>query len=378
MRRILAALAFIVACAAAPAHAQNLTLPPDGDNQRASVSQWMGPVKVTVDYHSPDVHGPQGEDRAGHIWGELVPYGLHDLGFGGCTSCPWRAGANENTVFTVSHDVEVEGQPLPAGAYGVHMLAGADQFTIIFSRNSTSWGSFTYDPKEDALRVNVKPEAGEYHEWLTYEFTDRMPDQTTCALAWEKLRIPFTVRVPRIQDLYVAAIERDLRGEAWFTWTNWEKAARYCLTHKTHLDKGLEWAETAIHEPVFGTANFTTLTTLAQLQLATGRRAEATKSIDQAFTLSGLTPITVHTFARQLQGQGEKEFALKVFHANAKRFPNRWPVNLGLARAYAESGDKAKALSYAKQALKDAPDEPNRKNIENLMKQWSGPEAASN
>jgi hypothetical protein len=74
-------------------------------------------VKVTVDYSSPDVHGPGGEDRAGKIWGELVPYGLHDLGFNDCKQCPWRGGANENTVLTVSHDVTVEDQPPKAARF---------------------------------------------------------------------------------------------------------------------------------------------------------------------------------------------------------------------------------------------------------------------
>lgn len=66
---------------------------------------------------------------------------------------PWRAGSNENTVFDVSHPVLVQGKPLPAGRYGLHMLAGPTEWTLIFSKNSTSWGSFSYDEKEDQLRV---------------------------------------------------------------------------------------------------------------------------------------------------------------------------------------------------------------------------------
>ena len=107
-RRTSLALALAALVGAAPARSQSITRPPDADNQRASVSQWIGLVKVTVDYNSPDVHSPTGEDRTGHIWGELVPYGLHDLGFNDCKQCPWRGGANENTVFTVSHDVMIE------------------------------------------------------------------------------------------------------------------------------------------------------------------------------------------------------------------------------------------------------------------------------
>src|SRR5258708_20343111 len=114
------------------------TLPPSGDNQFCSITQGIGLVRLTVEYSSPNVHAPDGHDRKGHIWGELVPYGLSDLGYNGCTECPWRGGANENTVFTTSHDVKVEGQPLPAGSYGLFFIAGKDEWTVTFSKHPAS------------------------------------------------------------------------------------------------------------------------------------------------------------------------------------------------------------------------------------------------
>ena len=140
------------------------------------VTQNIGLVKVTVDYSSPDVHAPNGDDRARQDLGRARPLRLRTWA-SAPAQCPWRAGANENTVFTVSHDVKIEGQPLPAGRYGLHMMPDEEEWTVIFSKNSTSWGSYTYDPAEDALRVNVKPAKSEYREWLTYEFTDRKPDR---------------------------------------------------------------------------------------------------------------------------------------------------------------------------------------------------------
>jgi hypothetical protein len=96
-------------------------------------------------------------------------------------------GANENTVLRVSHDVLIEGKPLAAGSYGLHALPGESDWTLIFSNNSTSWGSFFYKESEDALRITVKPAKSDYREWLTYEFTDRQPDRATVQLAWEDL-----------------------------------------------------------------------------------------------------------------------------------------------------------------------------------------------
>src|SRR5215471_7866127 len=98
---------------AAPAGAQivpGLTTPPSGNNQQATVTQHIGPVRVTIEYSSPAVHGPNGKDRRGEIWGKLVPYGLTDLGFGLGKPAPWRAGANENTVFDISNEVDIEGK----------------------------------------------------------------------------------------------------------------------------------------------------------------------------------------------------------------------------------------------------------------------------
>src|SRR5205085_8851100 len=116
-----------------------LTLPPSGNNQKASVVQYIGPVRVAIEYSSPAVHGPDGKDRRGQIWGKLVPYGLTNQGFGNGKPTPWRAGANENTVFAVSHDVMVEGKPLPAGRYGLFMIPGQEEWTLIFSKNAKAW-----------------------------------------------------------------------------------------------------------------------------------------------------------------------------------------------------------------------------------------------
>ena len=225
MTRIIAFAAAALLAAGGSSYAQSLTMPPDGDNQRSEVTQQIGLVRASVEYSSPDVHGPNGEDRRGKIWGGLVPWGIHDLGFNNAKG-PWRAGANENTVFTVSHPVKIQGQPLPAGRYGLHMLAGEREWTIVFSKNSTSWGSFTYNQAEDALRVTVTPEKAPYHEWLTYDFTDRKPDRATLALMWEELRVPFTITVEDMSGMYIDNMRRELRNAAGFRWQSWQAAAQ--------------------------------------------------------------------------------------------------------------------------------------------------------
>jgi len=369
-------LAIVLALPGA-AIAKDITLPPSGDNQFSSITQGIGLVRVTLTYSSPNVHGPDGKDRAGHIWGELVPYGLADLGYNNCTKCPWRGGANENTTFAISHPVKIEGQDLPAGTYGLFFIPGQEEWTVVFSKNSESWGAFWYDPAEDQLRVTVKPSECEYHEWLTYEFTDRETDHATLALKWEKLQVPIQIKVDDMTGVYVENLKQEFRNAQSFKWENFRQAAIYCLTSKSHLDQGLTWANLAVNDPANGVANCKTVSVLAELQLANGKKEEGTKTMDRAINMPDATAIDLHQIARFQQISGNNDLAIKIFKLNAKRFPNQWPVNVGMARTANLQGDNKKAVEYAKKALAQAPDPMNKKNLEGLIQQWSAPTAAA-
>lgn len=350
------------------ASAQVLTLPPSGGNERATVIQHIGLVTVSIDYSSPHVHSPQGQDRRGKIWGTLVPWGMANLGFGTCKECPWRVGANVNRIFTTSHDIQVNGSTLPAGSYALFAIPQQDEWTWIFSKNHTSWGSFFYDPAEDALRVKAKPEKSEYHEVLTFDFTERRDDHATVAMKWEELAVPIDINVPNVADLYITNMRNELRNSNGFTDVAWQEAARYALDNK-HPAEALAWAETAnTGGGGIGRKNYTNLMTLAEAYEANGKTAEAAKARDEAMNHPGTTAFDLHGYARQLLAKGKKAEALQVWERNAKRFPGMWPVNVGLARGYSAMGKYAEALKYAKLALAQAPDEQNKKNLEGMVK----------
>ncbi|MBC7923493.1 MAG: DUF2911 domain-containing protein, partial [Ferruginibacter sp.] len=314
------------------ASAQSVILPPGGDNKKASVSERIGITDVTLQYHRPGVKG-----REGKIWGQLVAYGFTDLGFGPGKPAPWRAGANENTTISFTHDVKVEGKDLPAGTYGLHLALEPAACTVIFSKNSTSWGSYFYDSAEDALRVNVKPTpTDQSQEWLTYAFTEQTPNSAVVALTWEKLKIPFKVEVD-VPKTVVESLRRELRNSPGFDWQNWNAAAAYCLQNNVNYEEALGWAEKAVGEPFIGQANFTTLSTKAQLLEKLSKPAEADAAMQQA--LDKATPPQIHGYGRQLLGQNRPKEALAVFELNAKRNGKAWPVNVGLARGYAAVGD---------------------------------------
>src|SRR5258707_5286784 len=196
-------------------------------SQRGTVSQRIGLTDITITYHRPVAGGRE-------IWGKTVPYGK-----------VWRAGANENTTISFSNDVSVEGEPLPAGTYGLHMIPDKDQWTIIFSKNSTSWGSFSYDEKEDALRVTTKPAAGQAFDTLTYTFDDVKPDSAVATLRWEKLAVPFRVSVD-VKAVTFKSIRNQLRSVGGFTWSGYDEAANWCLDNNYNLEEALKWEDTSI------------------------------------------------------------------------------------------------------------------------------------
>jgi hypothetical protein len=344
-----------------------LTLPPSGNNQKSSVVQHIGPVKVSIDYSSPAVHGPDGKDRRGQIWGKLVPYGMTDLGFQAGQQSPWRGGANENTVFEVSDPVTIEGQPLPAGKYGLHLIAGPEEWTVIFSRNASAWGSFFYDPKDDALRIKVKPAKHEYREWLTYEFTTRRPAEAVAELQWEELAVPWNIKVENINDIYVSHLERELTGGVGFNPQAYDAAAQYCVQSGTHLEEGLKWADAAINLPFVGRTDFDTLNTKAQVLTKLNRDAEAQTIMQSALRLPSTSALQVHMYGRQLLIAKKNKEALEVFKLNAERNGGAWPVNVGLARGYMAVGDYKNALEFARKAVAQAPDKQNRENLEAMV-----------
>ena len=157
---------------------------------KATVSQQIGvDTDIVIDYCRPAVRGRT-------IWGELVPYGMYPgNNYSNEKPFPWRAGANENTTISFSNDVKVEGKVVPAGKYGLHMIAGKDEFKIMLNEVNDAWGSYAYDASKDVLSVSVKPEKNNHTEWLEYEFEDLSDTGTTLYLKWDKLKIPIKIQL---------------------------------------------------------------------------------------------------------------------------------------------------------------------------------------
>lgn len=338
---------------------QSLTTPPDGGNKKASVSERIGVTDIIIHYDRPGVKG-----REGKIWNNLVHTGFKDLGFGTSKAAPWRAGANENTTITFSTDVMVEGKPLNAGTYGFSIAMGNGDATLIFSNNSTSWGSFFYDSTEDALRVTVKTEPlAENVEWLKYEFMNETDNSAVIALMWEKLKIPFKVEVdyPKTQ---LAIFRNELKSNKGFNANAWVQAAQFAATNNDMADAEL-WSDYSINGLFVGQKNFKTLSTKAMILDKEGKHTEAEAALKEALPLGSMQDL--HQYGRQLISEKKPKDALEVFKLNAQKNPGQFTTDVGLARGYSANGDYKNALKYAKLAQPLAPDQLNKDAVDKMI-----------
>jgi hypothetical protein len=312
-------------------------------SQAAEVKQRIALTDITIKYHRPLVNGRK-------IWGGLVPYGK-----------VWRAGANENTTIEFSDPVSVEGKPLAKGIYGLHMIPNPDSWTVIFSKTNTAWGSYSYDQKEDALRVDVKPRPlAENKEALEFDFEDLKPTSTAATLKWEKLGVPFNVSI-NDADQTLQNIRAQLKGRGQFTWQALDEGAQFCLTRKINLDEALRWADASIQNE----ERFDNLSTKADILKALNRPDEAKTVWNHALEIAKAPQL--YTYGRQLQNQKKGAEAMEIFKEVAKRFPQGVYGSLAQARLKSAAGDFAGAANDAKQAQAAAPTDAQKQSIQSLI-----------
>lgn len=343
-------LMIIAAASATPAQSIVIDLPLR--SQYSEVTQRIGVTNITIKYSRPLVNNRK-------IWDGLVPYGK-----------VWRTGANTNTTITFTDPVMIENQPLDRGTYGLHMIPNADHWTIIFSKNSTSWGSFTYDQKEDALRVNVKPQPAAMHNALTFEFDELQSNSTVVELLWEKIGVPFKVSVD-VHEMVRASLQKQFRTLARYTWISWNDAANYLLAEKFDLDQALAYADKSIENE----DRFDNEMTKAKVLTALNRQGEAAAAQQKALELGTL--LQRHHFARELMSAKRHEEAFTIFRENANKHPEQWFVHDGLARLYSAQGRFDDAKKEINLALASAPADQ-KSDLNDLLKRLAASQDINN
>lgn len=328
---------------AVPAGAQGapvMTVPLESPG--ASVRQTVGLTDVTITYHRPAVKGRK-------VWGGLVPL-----------DSVWRAGANENTLLTVTSPFTIGGTRLPAGRYGLHMIPGAARWTVAVSKQASAWGSFSYDAREDAIRFAVTPRSADHLERLQYTLDEPTDSAVTVTLRWEKLAIAFPISVPTNQ-VVMDSLSQQLRGLERFWATGWAEAARWALAHNAGLELAAVWADTAAQiAPTF--ANLRLKATALERR---GDRQGAEVLRQQALTVA--TEADVNALGYEAVNQGKVDEAIAIFRRNVRDYPRSWNVYDSLGEALALKGLKKEALINYQKALDMVTDERQKNRIRGVM-----------
>ncbi|WP_223548505.1 DUF2911 domain-containing protein [Aestuariivivens sp. NBU2969] len=327
-------------------------------SQQAKVSQRIGITDVTISYSRPSVKGRQ-------IWGQLVPYGMNNLGFGTAKESPWRAGADENTVIKFSDDVTIEGQALKAGKYGFHIIVKQDDTaTLIFSNNHTSWGSYFYNPKEDALRVDIKTESVSHTELLTYNFDIVEPHAATAVLKWEEKAFPFKIEVD-VPTVVLNDVRARFNGQDGFQRQNWERAANYALNNNGDLNEALGWIDNAISGNFFSQKTFNNLAIKGQILNKMGKTEQYATLMDEAAGTANKNQL--NALGYQMLNTKDYDRALKYFKQNVANNPTDANSYDSLGECYKTMGDKKNAIKNLKKALALNPPANVKANSEKLL-----------
>lgn len=349
-----AAQLLLIALVSITARSQITT--PRTPSPAATVSQKIGLSSVMVNYSRPSVKGRE-------VWGKLVPYGWNVQGFGAGNSAPWRAGANENTVITFSHDAKVEGKTVPAGAYGLFFVINPDNSgELILSKDFKSWGSFFYDPKQDLFRTKIQLRETPFTEMLTYDFINSTKNSSELVLNWEKKQFPVKIEFA-VDDIVLANATEELKGPIGFNWQGFASAANYTLQNKTNYEQGLKWIDQAIAQ----NNAFATLSVKSNILKAMGKTEEADKIMNDALAIA--TEVEINAYGYQLMNAGQKDKAIEMFVLNTKRFPKSANAFDSLGEGYVTNGDKKNAITNFKKSLSMNPPAAVKANSEKFLKE---------
>ncbi len=362
MKKCILIVVLLSAVYSMPALSQALRIP-QNNNIGNMTGRRVGVTEIQVRYNSPGVKG-----REGKIYGtDIVPYGFTVLGFGSNMPSPWRAGADECTVMSFSTDVTINGKKLPAGKYAFFIAVYEDSSVLIFNKNHEAWGSYFYRPELDVLRVTTvqKKNLPVLQERLVFQFNNQTDRSVEMSLDWERWSFPIKVEVD-LKTTVLEDIRKQMSGAIGFDPASLESAARWCADNDTNYEEALNWINSATNPQLGGRNSFYALSTKSAILKKLGRDKEATDAMNAA--MENATVMDLHGYGRQLINEKKLPEALAVFQKNFDKHKGAWPTNAGMMRIYSAMGDYKKALQYAKAALAQAPDEPNKKFIEGAIK----------
>lgn len=305
-------------------------------SQMAKVFQRLGTTDIEVVYHAP-----LAKDRK--VFGGIVPYNEKVNG----KDHPWRAGANENTTISFSHDVEINGHMLPAGTYGFHIFVSEDEWTLAFSNRHQDWGSFTYTADEDALRVKAAPKSIPMQQWLSYTFSDPKSDMVTLNLQWETTKVSFDIST-NVEENILADLEK----------IEDKNATHLYLTATIMLKRDSSNTEEAlklVNQSIELKKTLSNSLLKVDLLRMAGDKKAAKKLKEE--TLASASGNELFSYAMKLNNEDNPRESMRILKLNLKQNPDDWFTQLGFANYYMTKDEYATAVPYFEEALRLAPEQ---------------------
>ncbi len=178
---------------------------------------------IEVSYSRPGVKGRK-------IFGDLVPYDK-----------VWRTGANSATTITFGDDVMIGGTKVPAGKYGLLTIPGADNWTVIISKQTDVTSPAAYNQDQDVVRVSVKPVVLPFTiETFSINIDELKSNSCNISLLWENVyvAVPITTDVEgKVMKQISDVMDKD--NKPYFN------AAQYYIDNGKDLNKAVEWLDKA-------------------------------------------------------------------------------------------------------------------------------------
>lgn len=116
------------------------------------------------------------------IFGELIEYGK-----------VWRLGANEASEIEFYQNVMINGIKIKKGRYTLYAIPEIEKWTIIFNKETDTWGSFRYNIQKDILRVEIPVlKQQEIVESFVMYF-DKLPKGFSLQILWDDIKVSLPI-----------------------------------------------------------------------------------------------------------------------------------------------------------------------------------------
>ena len=184
---------FLTASAIAQNTSENFIIPKT--NSKAVIQQTIASTQIEVTYNRPNKRGRK-------IFGNLVPYDQI-----------WRTGADAATEIYFSTPVILAGNPLDSGRYELFTIPGKSTWEVILQKSQHQWGSYKYNPENDAVRFSVKSiKRKEIVETFTISLDNIGSDRGMLHISWDQVLVPVDIKID-LKHTVIPDLEKALTGE---------------------------------------------------------------------------------------------------------------------------------------------------------------------